>query len=171
MTTTTVNLLDKFRFENPQYNNIDDETLLKDIHTKYYSDMNFDEYKGKVLNTEAKFNNLANIQRFNMDAETEYDYCKNSNAIACITPERLKEIKNMKPMGIIEANRGIVSFFEDDDKARINKISEKYNNGETLTKEEQNFIADFVDYQAQMQIRGITWKGKTVNGFIQNIPT
>lgn len=171
MTTTTINLLDKFRFENPQYNNIDDETLLKDIHTKYYSDMNFDEYKGKVLNTEAKFNNLANIQRFNMDTETEYDYCKNSNAIACITPERLKEIKNMKPMGIIEANRGIVSFFEDDDKARMNKISEKYNNGETLTKEEQNFIADFVDYQAQMQIRGITWKGKTINGFIQNIPT
>lgn len=171
MTTTTINLLDKFRFENPQYNNIDDETLLKDIHTKYYSDMNFDEYKGKVLNTEAKFNNLANIQRFNMDAETEYDYCKNSNAIACITPERLKEIKNMKPMGIIEANRGLVSFFEDDDKARMNKISEKYNNGETLTKEEQKFIADFVDYQAQMQIRGITWKGKTVNGFIQNIPT
>ena len=162
-------LLDKYRIQNPQYNNVDDETLLNSIHQKYYSNINYSEYKNKVLNTRATFKE--NISQIDLDDEARYEYCKNNNnAIACISPKRLKEIKLMKPMGLFEAYRGLVSFGEDDDKRKFLDISEKYNKGETLTKEEQDFVNNFVDYQAQIQLRGITKKGKIIGGIITNAP-
>lgn len=164
-----INLLDKYRIQNPQYNNVDDEILLKDIYNKHYNNMDYNEYKNKVLNTKATFNE--NISQIDLDIEQQYEYCKsNTNAIACISPKRLKEIKTMKPMGFFEAFRGLVSFGEDDDKKKFNDISEKYNNNQTLTKEESDFIKEYVDYQAQLQLRGVKTHGKILGGIVAQIP-
>ncbi len=164
-----INLLDKYRIQNPQYNNVDDEILLKDIYNKHYNNMDYNDYKNKVLNTKATFNE--NISQIDLDIEQQYEYCKsNTNAIACISPKRLKEIKTMKPMGFFEAFRGLVSFGEDDDKKKFNDISEKYNNNQTLTKEESDFIKEYVDYQAQLQLRGVKTHGKILGGIVAQIP-
>lgn len=154
-----LNLLDKYRIKNPRFNTVDDETVLKTIHQQSYSNIDYDTYKNKVLNTEATFG-LSEQPDITKEPEVQKEL---KNSFVNISPKRIREIQGMKPMGSFEAMRKLVSWGVDDDKSEIVGIIKK-SDKDVLNEEERQKLKDYFDFQAQVQLRGVSRGGKILSG-------